>query len=164
MNIDNWYLLPLTAVQNLSRPLNPVDDPRSVHPAPGLLSIDVHWNRGQSDRNRSTTNNIESLPYTLRSQPVVRVECHAEREHILDEVHDSKCFSTLFTMAVTDVCYYAGSAELYTQVDETHADDDWDRPGLLAVKRFAPGEEAGGGEDEICEHDGETKFRFWCRC
>jgi len=80
----------------------------------------------------------------LDGDPVVDVECHAEGEHILDElllqlicgcsstgdfwdrkgetyVHGGKCLTGLLTMAIDNVCNDTGGAKLDSEVDQAHA-------------------------------------------
>ena len=139
---------------------HPVQNPLPVNPRSRLLSINVHWNRSQSDCRSSSANDIKGLPNALDRNPVIGVESQSESEQVLDEVHDGESFSGLFTMAVADVGDDRGGSELDAQVDHSHADDNWNRPGVAAVEGLAPGEEAGGNEEEVCEHDWEAEFRF----
>lgn len=139
---------------------HPVQNPLPVDPRPSLLSINVHWNRSQSHRRSRATNDIEGLPNTLDRNPVIGVKSQTEREQVLDEVHDCESFSGLLAMAVADVCDDGGGSELDAQVDHSHADDNWNRPWVAAVEGLTPGEEAGGNEEEVCEHDWEAEFRF----
>jgi hypothetical protein len=131
------------------------------HPTPRPLAINIHRNRRQRNRHRRPSNNIKRIPHTLHRNPIVRIKRESKCKHVLDEIHNRKRFGRLLAMAVADVGDDGRGAELHAQVDEAHANDDGDGPWVLVVERFAPREEAGGGEDEVGYHDGETEFGFW---
>lgn len=46
----------------------------------------LHRNGGQSANNGDACNGEEAVTNTLHGNPVVDVECHAEGEHVLDEL------------------------------------------------------------------------------
>lgn len=122
-------------------------------PASGLLAIYVHWDGGNSDSNSGAADDEEAIPDTLCGDPIVGVKCQSKSKHVLDEIHDRKGFGRLLTMAVGNVGDDGCGAELNAEIDDSHADDDWNWPGVLVVKRLAPGKEASSGEDEVSDHD-----------
>jgi hypothetical protein len=98
----------------------------------------LHRNRYHCASNCDASNRKEAITDTLNRNPVVDVERHAEGKHVLHKVHGRKRLSGLLTMAVHNISDHTGGAELHAQVDETHADDDWDGPGFLRVGGLAP--------------------------
>lgn len=100
----------------------------------------LHRDGCQGAGDGDTADSEEAVPYTLDDNPVVDVEGHAESEHVLDKVHGSECLAGLLTMAIDNVCDDACGTELHAEIDETHADDDWNGPWLLSVGGLAPTE------------------------
>lgn len=121
--------------------------------APRLLPERVHRNSEQHNTHSDAPNNEERIPHALRRDPIVGIERHSEGEHVLNKVHDGEGFSSLLPVAVGHICYQASRAELHAEIDETHANNDWHGPGILCVQTLAPGEESGGREEEVCDHD-----------
>lgn len=113
---------------------NTIKHSASLHPTSRTLAVDVHGDRAKCDSDSSSTNNIKRIPHTLYRDPVIGVERQAECEKVLDEVHDGESFGGLLAMAVGDVGDDGGSSQLNTQVDQTHADDDWDGPRIAIVE------------------------------
>lgn len=119
-----------------------------VGPAPGLLPKDIHRDCRENHRHGDTADHEEAVAHALHSDPVVAVKGHAEREEILDEVHDRKRLGRLLPVAVDDVRDDAGRAQLNAEVDKTQTDDHRHRPGGLDVECLAPGKETRCGKEK----------------
>jgi hypothetical protein len=63
-------------------------------------------------------------------------------------------------MAIDNVHDDAGGSELYSKVDEAHAYNDWNGPGILCVERLTPGKESRGCQGKVGDVDGKAELRF----
>lgn len=120
----------------------------------------LHWNGQKGDSDRDATNDEKHVSHALARDPTVEVKGQAEGEEILDKVHDGKSLSGLLTMAVHHVGDDGSGPQLDAQVDQAEADHDGDGPRGSIVCGLSPTEESGGGEEDICHHDGEAELGF----
>jgi hypothetical protein len=132
----------------------------AVSPASRPLPINIHGDGQQTDTNRDPSNCKKHIPHALCCHPIVQIVRQPKCKHVLDEIHRCECFARFVAMAVDDVRYHARGPELDAEVDEAEANDDGYFPGILRVGGLAPGEETGRGEEEVCDHDGETELGF----
>jgi hypothetical protein len=63
-----------------------------MNPTPSPLPINIHGNRGQTHSKRQSTNNKETIPYTLIGNPSINVKRQAKCKTVFDKVHNGKCF------------------------------------------------------------------------
>lgn len=124
------------------------------------LSVDVHRDCCQADRNGHTANYEEGIPHTLNRNPVIHIEAHAKGKDILGETHHCVCFNSLTTMGVDYIGYNSNDAELDSEVDHTQADDDRDWPRLSVCKALAIAEKATATKCSQKSKDWKTKFRL----
>lgn len=137
---------------------NPLDQAVAGGEAAGLLAEDVHGNGGEGGADSDAANDKKAVAHALDGDPVVGVKGHAKGKHVLDKVHGGKGLGGLHAVAVGDVGDDAGGAELDAKVDEAHADDDGNGPGVLVVEGLAPGKEATGCEQQVRHHDGQAEL------
>jgi hypothetical protein len=132
-----------------------------INKAPRPLPINVHRNRSQTNRDRYASNSEENIPHSLSGHPIIQIIDQPKSKHVLDKIHSCESFTGFLTMAVNDIGHNSRCAELDTEVDKSKSNDDGDFPGILGDGRLTPREEAGGGKEEICYHDGKAKFGFY---
>lgn len=100
----------------------------------------LHWDSGRDAGDGDATDGEKAVTHALDGDPVVDVESHAESEHVFHKVHGSESLASLLTMAINNVGNDASRTELHAEIDETHADDDWNWPWLLNVSGLSPTE------------------------
>ena len=134
-----------------------------ISPTPRPLPIDIHRNRTQANPNRNPPNGKKHVPNPLSRNPIIQIIRQSKRKHVLDKIHRSERFAGFVSMAVYDVGYDAGGAELNAEINEPESDDHGNFPRVVGVAALAPGEETSCSEEEVGYHDWEAEFGF-CPC